>query len=236
MYDYPIPNAAPYDPSQFWTNAAEINRDLRRGGLNDLVQGGFTLLFSEIKLEDLLSGLADSTRSYRTDWLGRGWFSFVRGISVWLEPGTPGWDEPPLDFLIRTIEIIGRKSSTLKSRFAAVRFMRFVNGNVDFSTQAHRTKALIKGLKKREGVRRKQPFNTDFLRWAHRALVGEPSQRINGTGAMYFELFTACILGFLILLRISENRCPQAGRHLDRRKEWEELHLYSGPGIKGKHL
>ena len=49
--------------------------------------------------------------------------------------------------------------------------MHLINGNVDFSLQAHRAKAMTKGLKKREEVMRKHPFNTDLLRWMQAELV-----------------------------------------------------------------
>ena len=106
----------------------------------------FYLLFSEVKPEALFSGLSESSRSsYKSAWAVWGRFCFGRGISVWLTPGTPGWDEPLLDFWIWTSEILGRKSSTLEGRFAAIRFMHLVNGNLDFTLQAHRSKALING-------------------------------------------------------------------------------------------
>ena len=82
--------------------------------------------------------------------------------------------------------------------------MRLRGGNVDFNTQAHREKALIKGLKKREGVIRKQLFNADLKRRMRKELVDKSAHRSNGAGPMYFELFTARILGFFCLLRISE--------------------------------
>ena len=82
--------------------------------------------------------------------LGWGRFCFVRGISIWFAPGTPGWDEPLRDCLIWTSKVLGRKSSTLKGRFAAIRFVRLVSGDVDFTVEAHRGNATIKGLKERE--------------------------------------------------------------------------------------
>ena len=180
--EYPIPNAAASDPSPCWTNAEEFTYDFRCGGLDVLAGDKFTLPFSDIMLESVLSGLADSTRApYKTAWLGLGRFCFVRGISVLLFPGTPGRGEPLLGFLIWTCKVLGMKYSTSKSIFAAVRFTHLINGDVDFSTHAHRTKALINGLKQRDGVGRKQPFNTDLLRWMHKELVGKSSQRSNGT-------------------------------------------------------
>ena len=125
-----------------------------------------------MKLEALFSGLADSERvSYQSSWMAWGRFCFVRGSPIWLAPGEPGWGEPLLDFLIWPSKVLGRRSSTLKTRFSAIRFMRLINGNVDFPLQAHRAKAMMKGLKKREGVMRKHPFNTDLLRWAQAELV-----------------------------------------------------------------
>ena len=82
--------------------------------------------------------------------------------------------------------------------------MHLINGNVDFTAQAHRAKAMIKGLKKNEGVTRKQPFNTDLLRWMHKELVCKNATRNTGMESMHCELYTACILGFFFLFRISE--------------------------------
>ena len=143
--EYPIPNAATSDPSPCRTNAEECTNDFHFGCLNGWAKDKFTLLFPDIKLVALLSGLDDIARSpYKTSGLGWGRICFVRGISVWLVPGMPGWGEPLLDFLICTSKALGVKSSTLEIRFAALRFTHLVNGNVDFSTQAHRSKALIK--------------------------------------------------------------------------------------------
>ena len=63
---------------------------------------------------------------------------------------------------------------------------------------------MIKDLKKREGVVRRQSFNTDPLRWMHMELGCKSSARNTGSESMYFELYTACVLGFFYLLRISE--------------------------------
>ena len=142
----------------------------------------------------LIAGLADSARSpYKTARLGWGRFCVVRGISVWLVPGTPGLGEPLLDCIIWQSKGMGRKSPTSKRRLGAVRFAQLINGNVAFRTQAHRGKALIKGLKKREGVIRQQPFNTGLLRWMRKELVGKSAQRSNCSCSMYFELRAACI-------------------------------------------
>lgn len=131
-------------------------------------------------------------------------FCFVRRISVRLTPGEPGWGEPLLDFLIWGIEVLGRQESTSEVRFASIRLMHLANGNVDFSSQAHRAKAMITGIKKRDGAVRKQPFNTDLSRRMHSELVCKSVARSNGTGPLNFEIFAACIMGFPYLLRISE--------------------------------
>ena len=76
-------------------------QNFRCGGLNDELKGRFKVLFDQVKLEALFSGLSDSARvSYQSSWHAWGRFCFVRGISVWLVPGVAGWDEPLLDFLI----------------------------------------------------------------------------------------------------------------------------------------
>ena len=147
-------------------------------GLNDVMKTQFQTVFSQAKLEALVSGLSDSTRvSYQSSWMAWGRFCFVRNISVWLLPGEPGWGEPLLDFLIWTSKVLGEISSTLKTRFSAIRFMHLINGNIDFSPQAHRAKAMMRGLKKREGVQRKYPFNTDLLRWMQTELVTKGDER-----------------------------------------------------------
>lgn len=74
-----------------------------------------------------------------------GRFCFVRGISIWLTTGAHCWGEPLLDFLIWTGKVLGMRSPTLKTRFADIRFMRLVYGNVDFTLHAHRAKAMMKG-------------------------------------------------------------------------------------------
>ena len=118
----------------------------RCGGLNDVTKGRFHTVFDKAKLEALFSGLADSARvSYQSSWLAWGRFCFVRGISMWLTPGDPGWGEPLLDFLIWTSKVLGRRSPTLKTRSASIRFMRLIDGNVDFSLQSHRAKAMMNG-------------------------------------------------------------------------------------------
>ena len=204
------------DCPRLYSNQAKIKCDSghkdnsRCGGLNDMMKGKFTLLFSDAKLEALLPGLVDSAKSsYKSDRLGWGRFCFVRGVPIWLEPGKPGWGEPLLDFFRWASKVPGRKESALKGRFAAIRLMHLIEGNVGFSTQAHRVKALIKGLKKRGCVARKQPFNADLLRWVRKELVDKSAMRSNGTGSMYFELFTACVLGFFFRLRISELEAPK---------------------------
>ena len=47
----------------------------------------------------------------------------------------------------RAIEVYGRKGSTPRSRFAAIRFVHLACGNLDFSLQDHRSNALIKGIR-----------------------------------------------------------------------------------------
>ena len=173
---YPFPGHCPFDheegrPAEDGETGEQPNT-FRRGGLNDDLKTKLQRAFAKVKLEALLSGLADSARvSYQSSRMAWGRFCFVRGIPICLTPGEPGWDEPLLDFLIWTIKVTGRRSSTLKTRFAAIRFTHLVNGNLDFPLQAHRAKAVMKGLKKREGVQRKHPFNTDLLRWMQAELV-----------------------------------------------------------------
>ena len=65
-------------------------------------------------------------------------------------------------------------------------------------------KASIKGLRKREGAVRNHPFNTDLIRWMRKELICKSDGGNNGKGSLYEELYTACILGFSRLLRISE--------------------------------
>ena len=155
------------------------------------------MLSPHSELEALFSGLGDSAwASYRNSWLPWGKFCFVRGISIWLTPGEHGWDEPLLDFLIWTRKVMGRKSSTLMTRFAAIRFAHITNGNLDFTSQAHRVKAIIKGLKKREGAMSKHPFNTDLLRWMHLELVEKGGWGNGCSEFVYTEMFTACIAWF----------------------------------------
>ena len=134
---------------------------------------------------------------------GAGRFCFVRGISVWPAPVSPDWDGPLLDFLIWTSKVIGRKSSTLKGRCAAIRFAHLVNGHLDCTLHAHSANALIKGLKKREFPQRKRPFNTDFICWARKELACKSASRSTGAESTRYELCTACILGFSYLFRIS---------------------------------
>ena len=109
-----------------------------------------------------------------------------------------------LDFLICTSKAPGRKASALKSRLSEIRFAHLINGNVDFSLHPHRDKSTIKGLRKREGVARKHPPNTDFPRWANKELARKYAARNSGGGSLYLELYTACIRGVFYLLRISD--------------------------------
>ena len=170
-----------------------------------MIKAKFDPLFSEVNLRALCSGVDDSSMaSYKAAWAGRGRCCFVRGISVWLTPGDPGWDEPLLHFPIWASKVLGRKSPKLKGRFAAIRHMRPINGGVDFSLQSHRAREMVKGLGKLEGAMRKKPPNMDFLRWTHGWLVCKSDARSNGAGSVRFELFAACMIGFIYLLRISE--------------------------------
>ena len=96
------------------------------------------------------------------------------------------------------------KGVYVKRSFASILLVRLIYGNVDFTLQAHRARALIKGLKKREGMVRKQPFNTDLPWRTHKELVCKSAARIAWSESMHFELYAARILGFFYLLRISE--------------------------------
>ena len=145
------------------TDAKKPQEESRCGGLDEDMTRKFDLAFSQSKLEAIFSGLAASTRvSYQSSRLYCGRFCFVRGSPIWLRPGEPGWGEPLLGFLIWTIKVFGRSSSTLKTRFAAIRLTHLVNGNVDFPLQAQRANDMMKGLEKREGVLRKRPLTLIF--------------------------------------------------------------------------
>ena len=193
------------------------------GGLNEVMKTKFGVLFTDTKLEALFSGLSSSSRTEcKSAWIGWGRFCFVRGIPVWLHPGTPGRGEPLLGFLIWTSKVLGRKASTLKGRFADIRFMHLANGNLDFTVQAYRAKALIKGLKKHEGVQRKQPSNTDLLRWMRKELICKTASRNTGMESMNYELYTARILGFFFLFRISEMEALK----------WEDISVETQDGKK----
>ena len=63
---------------------------------------------------------------------------------------------------------------------------------------------MINAVKKREGVTRKHPFNTDLLRWMQKELATMHADRNMGQDSMYPELYAAGIFGFFFLLRISE--------------------------------
>ena len=182
-----------------------MENQYRRGCVNEQTKRKFTILFTNVELEALLSGAADSKRAtYRMDWSGWGRFCSVRNISVWLEPGVPGRDGRLVDYLILTSKVLGRNASTLRARFSAIRFTRLINGHVDFALQSHRAKAMIKGMRKREVTVRKHPPNTDLLRWTHKELICKSDGRTIGHGSSYTEMYTACFLGFLFLLRTSE--------------------------------
>ena len=186
-------------------DTAHNQDNFRCGGVNETLENQFQLVFTHAKLEELfrIGGFRASKLPKLMDGTGGGFF-FVRGISIWLAPRVPGWDEPVLDFSRWASKILGLRSSTLKTRFAAIRLMHLISGNVDFSIQAHRAKAMTKGLKKREGVQRKHPFSADLLRLMQTELVRKGGERSGGRGSMYTEMFTACGVGFLFLLRISE--------------------------------
>lgn len=98
------------------------------------VGDNFATPLAEVGLESLLPGLDATTRlAYKSSWAEWGRFFYVRGISVWLSPGEPGWGEPLLDFLSWPRRVLGRRAPTLEGGFATTRFMRLVNGIIDFS-------------------------------------------------------------------------------------------------------
>ena len=119
-----------------------------------------------------------------------------------IEPGAPGRGEPPLDFLMWTSNIMGRKGPTLMGRFEAIPFMHLIDGNIEVSLQTHRDRYMVSGLAKKVGVERRKPPNTSLLRWMRMELVCK--SRSNGVGSMHFGLFAACILGFVYPIRIPE--------------------------------
>ena len=136
--------------------------------------------------------------------------------------GGPGWGEPLLDFLIWPTIEIGKKSSALKGRCAAIRFMHLANGDVDFSLQSHRAKDTIRGLWRRERVTRKQLFSADILRWIHRELVWGSPMRINGSGIYAFRVVCGMYYGYLLSSSYIGNRIPTMGARicgLESRKE-----------------
>ena len=127
--EYPAPNGLAPENISFTLHDKCDPYPSNCGGLNDLVKKKFDVLFSDVKLEALFTGIVDSARtSYKSAWAGLVRFCFVRGISAWPIPGTPEWDEPLSHYLIWTRGILGRKASTLKGRFAAIRFTRLVDG------------------------------------------------------------------------------------------------------------
>lgn len=100
-------------------------------------------------------------------------------------------------FPIWAIKALCRMSSELTTRFAAIRFMRLVSGNVDFSLHAHRAKATTKGPKKRECVLRKIPFNTDLLSWIQADLVKKGGKRGVGCDDQCTRIYSPRVyLGF----------------------------------------
>ena len=109
--EYPPPNSSPRHQLPLRNEFTTSDQAFRCGSLNEAMEDKPTLLFSEVKLEALLSGSAESTRTpYKTDWAGWGGIFSVRGVAVWLRPGGPGRYEPLLAFLIRTSKTLGRKS------------------------------------------------------------------------------------------------------------------------------
>ena len=69
---------------------------------------------------------------------------------------------------------------------------------------AHRANASLKGLGKREGAVRKQPFHPYMHRWRHIELICKFSMRDSGRGSAYTNMYNARIHGFISPLRISE--------------------------------
>ena len=142
------------------------------GGGDEQLKRKFPILITDVLRGVWFSGLADSVRAtYKMARSERGSFCFVRNTSVRLEPGAPGRDGPILDYFVWAIEVLGRKESTLRARFSAIRFMRLINGDVDFPPHAHMDNAPIKGARQREGTVRKRRFNTDPPRWINIILI-----------------------------------------------------------------
>ena len=188
--EYPAPNGLAPDGSYTTVLGAFAKYPSSCGGSDDVMKTKFEI--------GCVIARAISILTHRLQELmdGLGRFCSVRGISAWLTPGAPGWGEPSLDYLIWTSKVRGRKAPTLKGRFAAIRCVRLVSGNLDFAVHAHRAKALIKGLEMLEVVQRKQPFNTDLLRWVRREIICKSAARNTGAESMHYELYTACISGF----------------------------------------
>ena len=128
------------------------------------------VIFGEEAHEAILTGIADSDPVRRKP--GRaGVASFFGDISVWPDPGTPGWGEPLLYVTICTSKVRGRKESTVRSRFSAVRFMRLINGDTDSPPPIASRRCQDKGDGKEGMIYTETSHNTDFLRWAHKQLL-----------------------------------------------------------------
>ena len=189
--------------------------DCERGCLESDVTSFFKdrayQVFGPGRLEDLMSGIAASTRaSYITEWNRCRQFALRTPHKRRITQVDPRWDDVLIDWVLFETRISGLQVSTTRSKISGLRYWHTLSGYPDWSKWAGRYKQLLRIVAKKDMIRRNYPFNLELMLRAKKnvttctewqTLNKSDSRRLND------ELFSAMRIGLFFLLRISEIEC-----------------------------
>ena len=116
--------------------------------------------FGPGRLEDLMSGIAASTRaSYITSWTHWHHFTLRAPQKRWITQVDPRWDDTLIDWILFETRILGLQVSTMRSKISGLRYWHLLSGYPDWSKWAGRYRQVLRSVAKKDMVRRNYPFN-----------------------------------------------------------------------------
>ena len=158
------------------------------------------VVYGSGKVDDLLSGVAESTRSaYQTAWTHWAHFTASHSEGVWIEEHKPKWDGRLIDWILFEARILGNQVGTIRSKISAIRYWNILSGYPDFAKWSGRYKQVLKSITRKDAVKRNYPFNLELLHLADLEL-GTAGERIKENKAIYATL----AMGFFFLFRMKE--------------------------------
>ena len=156
--------------------------------------------FGSGKLDDLMSGIARSTRaSYITAW--KHWYLFTLRTPErrWIAKVRPRRGETLIDWILVEPRILGLQASTVRSGISGLKYWRLLSGYPDWSTWSGGYKQVFRSVDKKDLIRRNYPFNLELMGWAKRNVATLTDWQTMGKSDLRMqnhELFPTMCLGF----------------------------------------